>query len=224
MTYLGPAVDYVPNTSAKGIRLYTECCPVSDAVTADITECVPAGAADVAIADLIDCDGTICEGNWQVVQANAALTLNDCNNTIEVSGSGGCAEYSLVSDGTANNLQCGAFSITLNVCIYIEPETPAISVTDNDCAADAPGAFSVVTDCGAGSTLEWSTDGGASWSATAPVYGENAVTVRARCISDTETTCLSAETADVTSAPGVCCPQENCVNEYGEFTIAKRRP
>ncbi len=83
--------------------------------------------------------------------------------------------------------------------------TPAISVTDNVCDPVTTGSFNIVTDCGTGYTLEYSTDGGATWSTTAPTYGTSAINVMARCINDADPTCVSPPFGPVTSNPAECC-------------------
>jgi len=118
-----------------------------------------------------------------------------------------------------------------NVCPL--DSAPVIEVIDNDCTSDTDGAINVTTGCIGGSTLEWSTDGGITWSTTQPVYDSTAssadpiesITIRARCVLDIDPTCISPETADVITVPEQCCPVENnCINQFGEFTIIKRRP
>jgi len=117
-----------------------------------------------------------------------------------------------------------------NVCPL--DNAPVIEIIDNDCTTDTAGAINVITGCLGGSTLEWSIDGGITWSAIQPVYDSTAsssdpivsITVRARCVLDIDPTCISPETADLITAPEQCCPTENCIRQYGEFTIIKRRP
>jgi len=101
---------------------------------------------------------------------------------------------------------------------------PAISIVDNTCTPEAPGSISIDTPCGAGSSIQYSADGGVTWSSTAPAYTENSITVRARCADDANNECFSSATTDVVSAPQNCCPVENCINQFGEFTIIKNRP
>ena len=83
--------------------------------------------------------------------------------------------------------------------------SPVISITDNVCNPASNGSINVDTDCAAGSTIEYSTDMGATWSTTAPAYDVmNAITVRARCADDNSDCGVSSETADVTSNPTNC--------------------
>jgi len=104
-----------------------------------------------------------------------------------------------------------------------DASVPEIAVTDNDCDTGTDGTFSVITVCTAG-VLEWSTDAGATWTTTAPTYTIDAVViVSVRCFDAANDCSTSGNT--VTSAPEECpCPPNNCINQYGEFTIIKRIP
>jgi hypothetical protein len=62
------------------------------------------------------------------------------------------------------------------------------------------------TTCPAGSTLQYSTDGGANWSTTLPTYNQTtALTVLTRCNCDANNA-TSSPTSSVTTVPGVCTP------------------
>ena len=97
-------------------------------------------------------------------------------------------------------------SITFNAVADPIPSAPSISVTDNDCSTLTSGLFNVVSDCGLGSTIEWSINNGSTWSSTIPNYDPvNPVTVLARCI-DEITGCASLSSS-VTSSPTICCEE-----------------
>jgi len=210
-------------TLPKGIGITTECCPLDPNVLFTNPVCNLVPGQVVALLDLITCtEGTICEGEWSVANCDDGLVYQACDNTITVNSSG-CCDVSKISDGTSPNSRCGAINITLNICFGMT-ETPAISITDNDCAADTPGTINVDTPCTAG-TLEFSTDGGTTWSTTAPTYDDtNPITVSARCLGVEVPGCPEPVAVDATSAPEKCCPSVNCINKFGEFTITKRRP
>ncbi|MFN5238012.1 MAG: T9SS type A sorting domain-containing protein, partial [Bacteroidota bacterium] len=61
--------------------------------------------------------------------------------------------------------------------------------------------------CPAGSSIEYQVNGGA-WTTTLPVYDQDgpAQTVKTRCTCDSDNTMMSAESAGVTTVPGVCTP------------------
>lgn len=112
----------------------------------------------------------------------------------------------VVLDGVSDKNDLGDVDV-LSGCTKVAnctPPTPEISVTDNVCDPASNGSFNIVTDCGTGFTLEWSTDSGTTWSTTAPTYGTAPMTVMTRCVDDADPTCLAESTA-VTSAP-VDCP------------------
>ncbi len=93
------------------------------------------------------------------------------------------------------------------------PTAPVVSVTDNICDPETAGIWNVDTPCGTGSTLEWSTDGGTTWSTDAPVYGGSAIDVWARCTDDVDVACVSVIVGPITSAPAACpqCPPTICL-------------
>ncbi len=214
LVYLGSTVPS-PGTgdNAKGIAITKECCPTSSSVVIDTGFCASVGD-NVFLQELIDCEGTICEGMWTEAVGNTGMTYNSCNNSITIDALGGCGTFTIASNGAAANAQCPAFEITMNICATVTPDAPTIAVTDNDCATNTPGAFSVTTPCGAGSTLEWSTDNGTTWSTTAPTYDANTIqTVIARCANDADNAC-AAEAVPITTNPdascAVNCPTPNC--------------
>jgi len=163
--------------------------------------------------------------DW-TVPAGISITGGQGTASITADGSGisGGATYDICVTTTD---ACGEYE---PCCVSIDSDcedpcaatTPEIAVTDNDCDAGTDGAFTITTDCTVGN-LEWSTDGGATWSSTAPAYTEASVTVSIRCF-DTANDCSTAGNA-VVSMPEECpCPSENCISQFGEFTITKRRP
>ena len=85
------------------------------------------------------------------------------------------------------------------------PSAPALSVTNNVCPSTT-GTINVTTACGAGTRIEYSTDNGSTWSATAPTYGSSPITVVVRCVTDADATCFSPNSAAVTTAPVTCPP------------------
>ena len=98
------------------------------------------------------------------------------------------------------NTCCGVSPVTCTT-----PSAPTLSVTDNICPATT-GSINVTTACGAGTRIEYSTDNGSTWSATAPTYGSSPITVVARCVTNSDATCFSPNSAAVTTAPVTCPP------------------
>ena len=193
--------------NAKAVGIIKECCPSSNNIVADLNFCVDDISEIFFLNELYPCEGTICEGVWQVETLDPSVVYESCDQSVMITD-GGCATFSKSSDGVGNNLQCGAFEIKMNICFGIQSVAPVIAVTDNECSTGMSGSFSVVTPCSAGSTLEWSTDSGATWSTTMPVYDEiNPITVIARCVNDMADTCDPIESSVITSAPVLCCAE-----------------
>ena len=99
------------------------------------------------------------------------------------------------------NTCCGAPPVTCTT-----PSAPALSVANNTCAPFVNGTINVTTACGAGTHVEYSTNNGTTWSATAPTYGISPITVIAKCVTDSDATCFSPNSAAVTTAPVTCPP------------------
>jgi len=86
----------------------------------------------------------------------------------------------------------------------VPPDAPVISITDNVCVPDTPGTINVDTPCSGSNVLEWSTDGGTTWTTTAPVYDNSMpISVRARCVSPV-VTCIGTAGVEVVSSPNNC--------------------
>ena len=209
---------YQPNQSVhvqgnfpKGIGVVTECCPLSNNTVIDTTICTAAAGDTLYLQDILACDGIVCEGTWTAAVDNAALEYDSCDNTIIiVDADNGCGTFTLSSPG-GGLTQCGAFSMTMNICVQ-SVSAPEITITDNDCDAPTPGSFNLSTPCGIGNSPQWSTDGGITWTNTAPVYSStNPISVIARCADDADATCASTVSAAVTSNPTDCpCAEPKC--------------
>ena len=159
----GTAIGPVPGGQAKGIALVTECCPQNNNVIIDTTLCA-AGINDILfLQDIISCEGAICEGLWQEGTGNTGLTYDHCNNSITVNTLSASGSFTLESDGTGSNTQCGAFSITVNLNIgcpqvignYVWIDENGDGVQD----AGEPGIPGVVVELkdGAGNVIETTT-------------------------------------------------------------------
>jgi hypothetical protein len=84
-----------------------------------------------------------------------------------------------------------------------------IQITNSTCStgcAPAGGSFAApATGCPAGSTIQYSVDGGA-WSTTLPTYDQDgpAQTVKTRCQCDNDANSVGPESSGVTTVPGTC--------------------
>lgn len=85
-------------------------------------------------------------------------------------------------------------------------EPPVLAVNQNVCPANT-GSFEVTTPCGAGSHIEYSTDGGSTWTTTLPAWADG-VTLMAKCVDDTDIACESTAVS-VTATQTACCGLSN---------------
>jgi len=207
MSYQGAAVPHEPGTAAKGIRITTECCPQQSEYNIEL--CADAVGQSYNIRDILNCDGPVCEGSsWSAGGGNTGLAYDDCEQTITITDMDACGTFTSSSNGTNSKSQCAPFSITISICVET-PEAPVISVSNNVCPATT-GSFNVVTPCTTGYTTEWSTNGGVTWSATAPTWADG-VSAVARCVN-ADGTCVSPVSNTVTAVLNDCCDPDNCVS------------
>lgn len=212
-------LDYVIQGAAnnggagtKAITIALECCPLPANQTMNVTVCSSPGESHF-LETMFGCAGPICVEDWAPVDGPSGSVFDSCDQSVTTTASGGC--YSYEKSSTNPNSSCGVFTVTINVCLAVESAAPVISVTDNDCNAGTTGSFSVTTACDAGSSLEWSTDNGTTWTSTMPSYDSaNPMTVIARCTSDYDPNneCTAPQSTPVTSNPTECCPSDNCAS------------
>jgi len=125
--------------------------------------------------------------------------------------------YYLVVDGNGgaeSPFYIGAVSglpAVESLCPTFTAAPPNVTISNSTCASGCTvsgGSISAPTStpCPAGSHIEYSTDGGTTWSATLPVYNPTgpAQTISTRCSCDTDATIVSAASAPVTTVPAVC--------------------
>lgn len=119
----------VPGGEAKGIAITQECCPTNNNATIDTTLCA-ANINDVLfLQEIINCEGVICEGLWSEGGSNTGLTYNSCNNSVTIDDAAtACGSFTIESDGTGANAQCGAFKITVNIEIGATPEAKVFAI------------------------------------------------------------------------------------------------
>lgn len=100
----------------KAIGIITECCPGNNNETIDVSYCYSGTDTTIFLQDILLCEDIIAEGIWNESSSNSNFSFFDCNNSVVISGDGGCAQYTLISDGTGTNAQCSNFNITINLC------------------------------------------------------------------------------------------------------------
>lgn len=86
---------------------------------------------------------------------------------------------------------------------------PQVTITNSTCpagqATPSGGSFTAPAGCPAGSTIQYSTDQGQTWSNTLPQYDQvNPMFVDTRCLCDTDNTVFSTAEVFVRTAPGAC--------------------
>ncbi len=124
LNYIRAAVDASGDTGqgqsgfnwSKAIALKKECCPTNNHITIDTILCPVSVNDTVLLQELINCNGIICEGRWQEGISNTGMPYNTCNNSVTIDSLGVCGTFTLESDGTGANSQCGAFKIIVNIC------------------------------------------------------------------------------------------------------------
>lgn len=211
LEYLGAAVPFTNSTSeAKGISKLKECCPTNNNITIDTTLCAASINDQIFLQELINCEGTICEGIWQADGGNTGIDYNSCDQTITVTALDGCGTFTLESDGLGNNPQCGAFVITVNVEVE-EIATNTISGNQTVCSRTIPSALTSNATSSTGTLLyQWQSSTTSCDSGFTDIAGANSDTYTPDVI--TEITYFRLVTSiDGTCASGTCSETSNCV-------------
>jgi len=147
LSYIGAgAGPVVSGSNPKAVSIATECCPVINSATIDTFYCVDSLDGKIYLQDLINCDGIICEGTWTDSITSANIIYESCDNSLEITGEGGCSTFTLKSDGSGSNSICDAFYLVVNVCAQCIPP----------CTNPSVSAFAIQPSCSNGSIL---TDG-----------------------------------------------------------------
>ncbi|MBX2927129.1 MAG: T9SS type A sorting domain-containing protein [Saprospiraceae bacterium] len=82
----------------------------------------------------------------------------------------------------------------------------ANSTCTTGCAVSGGSIIPPTTGCPTGSSIQYSTDGGQSWSTTLPIYNVTgpAQTIQTRCVCDEDANTVSPASTGVTTVPGTC--------------------
>ncbi len=141
VTVIDPTtMTLVPNLAiaggqGKGLTTITACCPINNNTTVDTTLCAASVNDIILLQELINCFDAICEGSWEEGGSNSGLTFDACNNSIEIINPTACGTFTLSSDGSSPNAQCGAFVITVNIEVE-SVVAPIITATQPTCSND----------------------------------------------------------------------------------------
>ncbi|MBP6238077.1 MAG: DUF11 domain-containing protein [Saprospiraceae bacterium] len=156
-TAVGP-VFFVGGTNAKAIAVARECCPTNTPVEIDVNLCEAVVGQRISLAELIECEGNITEGQWMPVGALTGMTFNDCDLTVTIDSEGSCGVFSLSSNGPTgpgDPRQCSAFNITLNLFATVL-QAPVIAGDQMLCPTDDPNPIEAsIPAVGSGITYTW---------------------------------------------------------------------
>ncbi len=214
------------NTSPKGIGIAKECCPINGNTVVDTTLCTTSVNDLLYLQDFLSCEGTICEGIWTPGGSNTGLTYNSCDNSIRIDALTACGTFTLESDGTGNNPQCGAFKITVNIDVE-NITAPVIDGNQLICAGGDPIAFTEITPAASSATIvyQWqsSADSLSGYTdivgATSALYDPPSsilYTIFYRVIANTTGGCSSGNCADTSNILKISVM--NCaVYDYGDL-------
>lgn len=146
LIYVTTAVPAAGNgTAAKGIHVTMECCPLINTSVIDTVLCNTTLNTKYFLDELLACtDGIICEGSWTVDPGNTGIIFDACDDSFTTTSADACGTFTLSSDGSNANSQCGAFSVELNVA-FADLTLPTIAGDQTVCAGDDPAAFTVST-------------------------------------------------------------------------------
>ena len=151
------------------------------------------------------------QGTFAQVYTCADGSAN-CADDFDPGNPGACTPPPPGEDCVGNAFACG-------VILNDPPASPAI--TDSSCPDGItliPGSFDFSGLCPTGVDLEFSTDGGMTWSGTAPAYDqENPITFEIRCTCN-EGLPVSTPSTPVTTAPVPCAPPA-CIADAPTMSI-----
>lgn len=147
---------------------------------------------------------------------------------VSQSATGGVGPYTYaITGGSFSSLANGTYTVTVtdsngcsstasvtvncvNLCPDLTAQAPVAQVINSTCTTvgGTPSGglvSSPATACPAGSDLQYSTNGGTSWSTTVPTYDQDgpAQTILTRCLCTVDMTTASP-TATVSTVPGTC--------------------
>jgi len=149
LNYLGQGAAGQGNL-AKAIAINKECCPTANNIVIDTTLCNTSIGDRIFLQELISCEGTICSGVWDTIGTSTGLVYDGCDNSLSINAQSGCGTYALNFDGTGNNAQCGAFTITVNVTI-VDME---FTVNQTECTDNGNGTFTTSYDA----VVDWAVE------------------------------------------------------------------
>ena len=200
-----------PGGGGKDISILLECCPTTNDITIDTTLCEASINDKIFLQELISCEGTICEGLWQEGGANMGLTYDNCDNSVTINSLNACGTFTLESDGTGSNPQCGAFSITVNISVG-NVTASVIAGDQTICSGGNPAAFTVNTPATGTGTIsyQWQSSTTSCTAGFSDIAGATSDTYDSEILSDT-TYFRVISSVNGGCSTGTCADTSNCV-------------
>jgi hypothetical protein len=154
-----------------------------------------AGGANTGVVSQSATGGSGSGYTYSITGGSFGSTLANGTYNVSVTDGNGCS--------TTSNVVVNC----VDLCPVLTAAAPAVQVTNSTCTSCTVGGGSItapVATCPTGSTLQYSTDNGASWSTVLPTYNQtSAITVLTRCNCNANTA-TSSPTSSVTTVPGTC--------------------
>ena len=176
------------------------------------TPSAPAGSLAIVNST---CTGCVLSGG-----SIAIGTVTGSGGTLEYTTNGGMTWSTSIPTYQPTPLNIGASVLAANgcrsniasvgstipsTCTIPSPPTGSLSITNSTCVncIAMPGSIAIGSVSGSGGTLEYSPNGGMTWSSALPVYdNNNALTIQASVLSSNG--CRSSITTVGTTNPGFC--------------------
>ena len=211
MTYQAAlGVPHEPSTYSKAMNIVSECCPIPSTATIDITLCVGPLDEPIYLQDLINCNGIICEGNWQEDPTNTGMTYNSCDNTVTIDAAEACGSFSLQSDGLNTNKRCGAFDVNVTIEVRLIADN-TIEGEQTVCAGESPTIFTSNATVPSGTpNFQWQMSTVSCSEGFVDIAGETEATYQSDALSQT-TYFRMITSVDGTCSSGTCSDISNCI-------------
>jgi len=132
------SIGYVTGSVPKGVSLLTECCPTNNNIVVDTTLCAATVNDVLSLQELINCNGTICEGLWSAGIGNSGLNYDPCDNSVTITSTTACGTFTLESDISVENVTA-----------------PIIAGNQSICAGTDPAAFTVISAATGSGTIQY---------------------------------------------------------------------
>lgn len=215
MNFVSIRVEYVANDS----NLYSF--EISYCYYNKCVVCRDSDGDGIPDAKDLDSDNDACFDAVEGVPAFNPTQLNTNGGLQGGVNADGIPNSALPISNTCNigtSIDNTAVNNTYCVITCTPPSAPSLSVTNNVCPS-VTGTYNVVSGCGAGTYIQYSTNSGTSWVSSLPAW-VNGQSLIARCVNDADMTCKSVNSNSVTAAL-VACP-DPCVIECVPVKITKK--